>query len=150
MTLNANQHGKYLGTGMGIYVKLAHPLSRHPGLEKEVGQVAKVEYNLPRRGETAWTVEFRNTQDEAPESPRKYLMIKVDSSCLDKHKGQLPICDCCQIKKQQVCWEVSCRYGWRASLVAKNAPVELKEELGLTRKDYETIPRTEIKTEPTI
>ncbi len=100
MAINANHCGKYPSTGTGIYVKLAHPINRYPELEKEVGQVVRVEYILPRRGETAWTVEFRNSQDNDPISPRRHLLLKLDSSCLDKYEDVLPVCDCCQIERQ--------------------------------------------------
>ena len=131
MSISANHCGKYPSMGTGIYVKLAHPIDRYPGVEKEVGQVARVEYNLPRPGETTWTVEFGNSQNNDPSSPRRHLLLKMDSSCLDKYEDHLPICDCCQAERQRVCWEVACRYGWRASLLAKNAPQELLRQLGL-------------------
>lgn len=134
MSISPNHCGKYPSTGTGIYVKLALPIERYPGLEKEIGQVVRVQYNLPRRGETAWTVEFRNTQDNDPASPRKYLMLNIDSYYLEKHDSVLPVCDQCQVKRQGVCWEVACRYGWRASLLGKNAPESLRQQLGLERQ----------------
>lgn len=99
-----------------------------------------MEYNLPRPGETAWTVEFRNSQDNDPSSPRRHLLLKLDSSCLDKYEDHLPICDCCQAERQRVCWEVACRYGWRASLFAKNAPSSLLEQLGLEGNALTDVP----------
>lgn len=149
MSINPHHCGKYPSTGTGIYVKLNKPLSRYPGLEEEVGQVARVEYNLPRPGETAWTVEFRNSQDNRLDSPRRSVTLKLDSKCLDKFEQPLPICSRCQIQRQAVCWEVACRYGWRASLLAKSAPEELKQKLGLEDKGInETYKPYRIGTNP--